>query len=176
MILTQGRAPPAKKAVNPIEGLLREKRRADQKHTGEEARNQADIALARKHMLDEMDYDGDDDQPASRIGVDPFGLRTPPGDERVNSADGELLLGKKRGKAVANILESDRRTEEVAQRQEQTFGVALWEDVSEDLSMDSDSVAPDFPMEHPMFKVFSEAIARQGLILMLYNYHGLSGM
>ncbi|KAF9033277.1 acetyl-CoA synthetase-like protein [Hymenopellis radicata] len=161
VILTKGRAPPVKKAVNPIDGLLREKRRADQKHIGEEARNQADIALARKHMLDEMDYDGDDDQPTSRIGVDPFGLRAPPGDEGVNSADGELLLGKKRGKAVANIIESDRRTEEVAQRQEQTFGVALWEDDSGDLFMDSDLTAPDFSVEHPMFKAFSEAIARQ---------------
>lgn len=172
VILTQGKPPPAKKAVDPLDALLREKRLADSRNQGEEARRQADNALAKKHMLDEMETNNSDDEATLRVSTDPFGLMTPPGDDSpVEEAEGARLLGNKRGKAVHNILEGDRKKEQVAMRYEQTLGVPLWRDDEEE-AMDSDLSPPTFSSKSPMLEVFSDAISRQGA--KLSNQHAFS--
>lgn len=143
-----------KKALNPLDELLREKRAADKRGTSSAALRLAENAIKQKSHLvsldDHVKYDLDFmDEGAARRAVQHVQLLSSP-EEETDSVDLPLgfrdttsILGPGAGEAIHKILRSDRATQEkdtarVAKR-EKSYGVPLWkpcfiEDMDVDLA------------------------------------------
>lgn len=141
-----------KKALNPLDELLREKRAADKRGTSSTALRLAENAIKQKSHLvsldDHVKYDSDFlDEGAARRAVQHVQLLSSP-EEETDSVDLPLgfrdtasILGHDAGEAIHKILSGDRVTQqkEIARfaKREKSYGVPLWKPCSiEDMDVD----------------------------------------
>ncbi|KAF9462477.1 hypothetical protein BDZ94DRAFT_1261462 [Collybia nuda] len=147
------------KVFNPLDALLKEKELADKRGKGDAAFRLAEGAIAGKDaVMDETNLEGDfadwSNEDAARMAVDersridmkplsPVASSNRDGDEIIlTPQDPERLLGEKHGKAVADILDSDRDKKQVEQEREKVHGVPLWSDLNIDDGMAVDHIFP----------------------------------
>ncbi|KAK0195505.1 hypothetical protein F5146DRAFT_1025875 [Armillaria mellea] len=157
---------PKRKSVNPIEALLREKRR------GENSGGGAAGLLRAEHALASGDLDAESSLTAENMALDAIRNQdhvlnrssidlSDVGDLSFDRERGQKLLGEKRGKAVLGILEGDKRELENIRMQQKYLGVPLW-DEPEGTAMDSESGLHLFSGEDtPALKLFGDAITKQ---------------
>ncbi|KAF7376222.1 VWFA domain-containing protein [Mycena sanguinolenta] len=151
------RAPPPrpKKAADPLAALLKEKKLADQRGKGSAAFRQAEDALrAGSPLSDESDNDDEEDWTNEAAAIKDhsrgWGSTSSPGpgtsdseDVSLNDEDQYRLLGEKQGKAVVQILDSDREKRAAAKGKQKVLGVPLWE--VDAAPMDTDPTIPSPP-------------------------------
>ncbi|PBK74447.1 hypothetical protein ARMSODRAFT_952092 [Armillaria solidipes] len=157
---------PKRKSVNPIEALLREKKR------GENSGGGAAGLLRAEHALASGDLDAESSLAAENLALDAIRNQDhvlnrsstdllDVGDLSFDRERGQKLLGEKRGKAVLGILEGDKRELENIRMQQKYLGVPLWDEPN-DTAMDSESGLHLFNGEDtPALKLFGDAIAKQ---------------
>ncbi len=165
-LVTLASKAPKRKSVNPIEALLREKKR------GENSGGGAAGLLRAEHALASSDVDAESSLAAENLALDAIRNQDhvlnrsstdllDVGDLSFDRERGQRLLGKKRGKAVLGILEGDKRELENIRMQQKYLGVPLW-DEPKDTAMDSESGLHLFNGEDtPALKLFGDAIAKQ---------------
>ncbi|KAG7098656.1 hypothetical protein E1B28_000572 [Marasmius oreades] len=169
------------KPINPLLALLKEKSKADSAGKGTDAFTSAEHAVAGKRELrDEMDGEEDaDDEMEDWMGdekmawqaiqeqVDRYGSEDDRGgynvDIDLDENDAERLFSQdaERGKAVAAILASDKKTREFDHRLVKRVGHPLWVAKVED-AMDVDSRS-DFKNADrtPILQSFKAALQEQ---------------
>ncbi|KAK0504673.1 hypothetical protein EDD18DRAFT_308278 [Armillaria luteobubalina] len=165
-LVTLSSRAPRRKAVNPIEALLREKKRGENSGGGAAGLLRAEHALASGDLDAEssltaenmaLDAIRNQDHVLNRSSIDHLDV----GDLSFDRERGQKLLGEKHGKAVLGILEGDKRELENIKMQQKYLGVPLW-DEPEDAAMDSESGLRLFNGEDmPALKLFGDAIAKQ---------------
>ncbi|KAK0212746.1 hypothetical protein DFS33DRAFT_62064 [Desarmillaria ectypa] len=157
---------PKRKSVNPIDALLREKKRGESSGGGAAGLLRAENALASGDVASEgslaaenlaLDAIRNQTDVLNRSSTDLLDV----GDLPFDQEGGQRLLGEKRGKAVLGILEGDKREIENIRMQQKYLGVPLW-DEPKDNAMDSESGLHPFAEEDtPALKLFGDAIAKQ---------------
>ncbi|KAK0241695.1 hypothetical protein EDD85DRAFT_411137 [Armillaria nabsnona] len=165
-LVTLASKAPKRKSVNPIEALLREKKR------GENSGGGAAGLLRAEHALASGDVDAESSLAAENLALDAIRNQDhvlnrsstdllDVGDLSFDRERGQRLLGEKRGKAVLGILEGDKRELENIRMQQKYLGVPLWDEPN-DTAMDSESGLHLFNGEDtPALKLFGDAIAKQ---------------
>ncbi|KAJ7217972.1 hypothetical protein GGX14DRAFT_598937 [Mycena pura] len=153
--------PAESKKAHPFAALLREKRDADKDGTGGLAFSRAEAAIRSESPLSEPEDWAD--EAAALAAVKAFGTSTSglsdSEEVSLNNEDQCRLLGEERGKAVVNILDSDRARRESAKGKQKVLGVPLWNDDA--TSMDTDAVIPSFPDHirgHPALTLLKSSI------------------
>lgn len=112
---------------DPVGALLREKKSADDRGKGINALLDAEATVSGKdHLLTEMDEEEQDEEwmkdPSPMAGM-PTNLDLNSSmDVVVESEDQERLLGVERGRAITNILASDRNHAEAKE-----YGISFWD-------------------------------------------------
>lgn len=183
VILTQGLSGKKgkRKAFDPLDELLKEKKLADKRGKGDAAFRLAEGAIAGKDaMMDEMslrsdsaDWSNEDAAQMAvneRARIDMKSLSPVAsgsgnkGDITLSAQDPERLLGEKHGKAVVNILDGDRKRKDVEKEAEKVAGVSLWSEHSADEGMAVDQVFPTLmnPGNNSLVHTLSTAIEKQG--------------
>ncbi|KAK0461171.1 uncharacterized protein EV420DRAFT_1530696 [Desarmillaria tabescens] len=157
---------PKRKSVNPIDALLREKKRGESSGGGAAGLLRAENALASGDVVAEsslaaenlaLDAIRNQDDVLNGPSTDLLDV----GDLSFDQEGGQRLLGEKRGKAVLGILEGDKREIENIRMQQKYLGVPLW-DEPKDTAMDWQSGLLPFNEEDtPALKLFGDAIAKQ---------------
>ncbi|KAG7440007.1 uncharacterized protein BT62DRAFT_938438 [Guyanagaster necrorhizus] len=155
---------PKKKSVNPIDTLLREKKRGESSGGGAAGLLRAENALASGNVelplaaenlaLDTIRHQADLLNGSS---TDPIDV----GDMSFDQEGGQRLLGEKRGKAVLDILEGDKRKIEHIRMHQKYLGVPLWDDEPKDTTMDSASLHSFDEEDTPALKLLKDAIGKQ---------------
>ncbi|KAF5380445.1 hypothetical protein D9615_004477 [Tricholomella constricta] len=169
------------KAYNPLDDLLKEKKRDDQRGKGSEALRQAEAALANRDAII-VDVDVNDDftnEAAARKAVSerrrlalksssPMAHDASESEQELDDEDRARLLGEQNGKAIVNMLDSDRASKQREKETEKPVGVPLWQ-MGEELDgfMDVDEAAPpplNISNPHPIMSVLQGAIQRNDLV------------
>ncbi|KAG5639407.1 hypothetical protein H0H81_002939 [Sphagnurus paluster] len=146
------------KAFNPLDELLKEKKRDNERGKGSEALRQAEAALANKDMI-MRDIDEDDftNEAAARKAVavvehkrrilkssspmsyDAHGAID--SEDELNDEDRVKLLGDEAGKSIADLLNSDKASRRRETEIEKLLGVPFWQDEDLDNLMEVDEAA-----------------------------------
>ncbi|KAG6849823.1 hypothetical protein H0H93_004632 [Arthromyces matolae] len=135
------------KSYNPLDDLLREKKRDDHRGRGSEALRLAEEALAnRDAILANGDEDDFTDEAAARKAIfssaqalsSPSAWDDSNNEDDVNDQDRERLLGAKQGKAVANLLNNDRVSRWKEMQTEKHVGVPFWGASQHSMDVDED--------------------------------------
>ncbi|KAK0485894.1 hypothetical protein IW261DRAFT_759419 [Armillaria novae-zelandiae] len=165
-LVTLASKAPKRKSVNPIEALLREKKRGENSGGGAAGLLRAEHALAIGDLDTEsslaaenmaLDAIRNQDHVLNRSSTDLLDV----GDLSFDRERGQKLLGEKRGKAVLGILDGDKRELESIRMQQKYLGVPLW-DEPKDTAMDSEPSLHLFNGEDmPVLKLFGDVMAKQ---------------
>ncbi|KAG5726394.1 hypothetical protein E4T56_gene9334 [Termitomyces sp. T112] len=158
---------------NPLDDLLKEKKRNDQRGKGFEAFRQAEAALANRDaiMFDAGDEDFTDEAAArkavterSHLTFSPGGYDASESDDEVNEHDPERLLGEKHGKAVVSLLNRDKASRQKDKEIEKPVGVPLWH-VNEDAMDVEEETLPklDITKSHPILTGLQGALDRNDI-------------
>lgn len=164
---------------DPLDQLLKEKRRANKAGKGDEAFRRAEAAVAeRDSML--MDSDSDDwtnENLARKAVVERDRLDTKgsspaafgPGsnDIDLDESDRRRLFGEARGDAIVRILEGDKVKTQQERESEKIVGVPFWSEAELDDHMEIDEKsAPVLDMnmvnKHPIISLLSKVIEHKG--------------
>ncbi|KAG6911113.1 hypothetical protein DXG01_003853 [Tephrocybe rancida] len=171
VVLIEQNSKTKRKTLNPLDDLLREKKRDDQRGKGSEAFRQAEAALADRDaiMFDGVDDDFTNEAAARKAVVErkrsalrsssPGGHNVSDGEDDVDDEDRKRLLGEEQGKAVASLLSRDKASRQKEKEIEKLVGVPLWR-ASEDV-MDVDQEAlPKVALStpHPMLSALQGAV------------------
>ncbi|GLB37490.1 hypothetical protein LshimejAT787_0405410 [Lyophyllum shimeji] len=164
------------KAYNPLDALLKEKKRDDQRGKGSEALRQAEAALANRDaiMLD-VDDDFTNEAAAQKAVLErkrtamksssPMAYDANESDDELNDEERTRLLGEKRGKAIVNLLDTDKAMR--AKDVEKVAGTPFWQGAGEmDDLMEVDEVAfppLDISKPHPLLSALRGAIERKDI-------------
>ncbi|KAG6845920.1 hypothetical protein H0H87_000726 [Tephrocybe sp. NHM501043] len=166
------------KAFNPLDEMLKEKKRDDQKGKGSEAFRQAEAALAdRDAIMTTAEDEAFTSEMAARQAVterkgwslwSSSSGRYDASDEDVNDEDRKRLLGEEQGSAVASLLNRDKVSRLRDREIEKSVGVPFWR-VKEDAQdlMDNDQV--DQPKliistPHPLLVTLQSAVDRNDVV------------
>ncbi|KAG5648504.1 hypothetical protein DXG03_003115 [Asterophora parasitica] len=151
--LTQAQKGKAK-AFNPLDELLREKKRDDKRGKGSQALRQAEAVLASRDTI-MIDVDDDDfaNEAAAQKALNfrqlmdaksssPVAFGSLDSEDDLDDEDRKRLLGEENGKTIANILDSDRASKQREKESKTPLGIPLWQvdEAFPDL-MDVDEVA-----------------------------------
>ncbi|KAF6761230.1 hypothetical protein DFP72DRAFT_880461 [Ephemerocybe angulata] len=128
-----GPSPPTRKprkAVNPIQQLIREQTQAEKKGRGSTALLRAESSLGRRLLLEEMSLEDEDEE------LDDDEVENQPRNLFLTEKDGEDLFGsdKEAGNEINGILREDLEAKEVEERLavKLQYGVPLWATGTED--------------------------------------------
>ncbi|KAJ7579294.1 hypothetical protein C8J56DRAFT_1110578 [Mycena floridula] len=147
----------AKKSVNPLDQLLKEKKTAEKNGRGEEAFKRAEeqiIASRSQSVFSASEVDDLDDS-MDNWGIEGFTM---------SSSDRNRLLGKEAGQAISNILEADREMETLEVVKEAGVPLFVQDDDDSDVFMDSPCRIPsaDFDAgDNAVLGLFKSSIERQ---------------
>lgn len=169
--ITASRRPKKNSSANPLDALLKEKRKADQLGRGESAFRRAESAL-----VDQTDDDTrwSDEELAlatveERKRVDHFlygGLSEHVEDLSLDAQDRKRLLGDERSVAVSALLEHDKFADD-EDLLDTDLGVPLWLDSSDLMDVDSVSAVLDVPGDgHPIFQLLVDSVKSHGKFLL----------
>ncbi|RDB24989.1 hypothetical protein Hypma_007853 [Hypsizygus marmoreus] len=169
------------KAFNPLDELLKEKKLADKGGKGSDAFRQAEAAVANKDaMLQEMELEDDwADEDAAKMAVaerermimkssSPMAFEGVFDDITIDEEDRQRLFGKDGGKAIVDIINSDKAKKRMEQESEKTAGVPFWEasdgDLDDQMTIDESKLPTlDITMDHPILSLFKSAIERNDI-------------
>ncbi|KAF5317075.1 hypothetical protein D9611_003839 [Ephemerocybe angulata] len=141
-----GPSPPTRKprkAVNPIQQLIREQTQAEKKGRGSAALLRAESSLGRRLLLEEMSLEDEDEE------LDDDEVENQPRNLFLTEKDGEDLFGsdKEAGNEINGILREDLEAKAVEERlaEKLQYGVPLWATGTEDsMAIDEQSFVPIF--------------------------------
>ncbi|KAG6903046.1 hypothetical protein C0995_007479 [Termitomyces sp. Mi166 len=161
---------------NPLDDLLKEKKRNDQRGKGFEAFRQAEAALAnRDAIMFSADNEDFTDEAAARKAVverndlilmssSPGGYDAGNSEDEVNEHDHERLLGEKHGKAVASLLNRDKESRRKEKEIEKPVGVPLWHVDEDGMDLDKGTLPKlHISTSHPLLSALQDALDRNDI-------------
>ncbi|KAG6841874.1 hypothetical protein C0991_005604 [Blastosporella zonata] len=177
--LTEQKPKGKRKTYNPLDELLKEKKRDDERGKGADALRQAEAALAQRDaIMSNVENDDFTSEAAAKKAVmERKGLSmlsSSPGryeamysDDDVDDNDRKRLLGEEHGNAVANLLKRDKASRLQEKEIEKPVGVPLWRvnDDAHDLRNVDQATLPtlDISNPHPLLLALLASIARNAL-------------
>ncbi|KAG6832609.1 hypothetical protein H0H92_014445 [Tricholoma furcatifolium] len=175
--LTTQSTKPKGRTYNPLDELLREKKRDNMLGKGSEAFHAAEAALANQDsiLLGMEDEDSDDftSEAAARKAVgnhkymgwefsSPDAYHADDSEGEMDDKDRQRLLGEKHGKAVASLLSRDKAARQKELEIQKPVGMPLWrtnEDADNSMDVDQEP-SPKLPTSHPILSLLQGALDR----------------
>lgn len=150
---------------NPLDDLLKERKRAEQRGLDDEVVRRADAAVKKRDFLLRETDDFTNEPPTTGSTSN----AKEPEEFVMDKEDRRRLFGEEQGQVIGDMLEGDKVVQQREKASEKAFGVILWEASDgqhrlEDL-MDTEDESPQLlqttEVEHPVISLLKSAVERK---------------